>query len=91
MLTRDARTVIEMGGHGNDLGDTSASPEAMKEHRLPIAYRDECAGLLIPLNDCRKKTYGLPWKCEDERHSYEKCEYLEYKKRMAELKQNKKH
>ena len=75
------------GGHDNDNGDHSATPEAMKEHRVPIAYRDECAGLLIPLNECRKKTYALPWKCNDERHAYEKCEYLEYKKRMALLKE----
>ena len=28
--------------------------------------------LLIPLNKCRHKEYYLPWKCEDERHGYEK-------------------
>lgn len=29
--------------------------------------------LLIPLNVCRKDTFYLPWKCEDERHVFEKC------------------
>jgi hypothetical protein len=36
----------------------------MSEARLPLAYRDSCAGLLIPLNRCRYEEYYLPWKCE---------------------------
>ena len=28
--------------------------------------------LLIPLNKCRHQTLYQPWKCEDERHGYEK-------------------
>ena len=36
----------------------------MSEARLPLAYRDGCAGLLIPLNRCRYEEYYLPWKCE---------------------------
>lgn len=43
---------------------TAASREAMSEARLPLAYRDGCAGLLIPLNRCRYEEYYLPWKCE---------------------------
>jgi hypothetical protein len=42
----------------------AASREAMSEARLPLAYRDSCAGLLIPLNRCRYEEYYLPWKCE---------------------------
>lgn len=79
-----------MGGHDDDGADHSATHDAMKEHRVPIAYRDSCAGLLIPLNECRMKTYGLPWKCEDERHAYEKCQYVEYLARKALLKEQKK-
>lgn len=36
----------------------------MSEAKLPLAYRDSCANLLIPLNRCRFETYYLPWKCE---------------------------
>lgn len=36
----------------------------MREARLPLAYRDGCANLLIPLNRCRFEEYYLPWKCE---------------------------
>lgn len=36
----------------------------MRDAKLPIAYRDSCANLLIPLNNCRFETYYLPWKCE---------------------------
>lgn len=41
-----------------------ATREQMYEARLPIRYRDSCAGLLIPLNRCRFEEYYLPWKCE---------------------------
>lgn len=36
----------------------------MSAARLPLAYRDSCAHLLIPLNRCRFDEYYLPWKCE---------------------------
>lgn len=42
---------------------TGATREQMSEARLPLAYRDSCAGLLIPLNRCRVDTCYLPWKC----------------------------
>ncbi|ORY69113.1 NADH-ubiquinone oxidoreductase B18 subunit-domain-containing protein [Pseudomassariella vexata] len=62
-----------------------ATREEMRDAKLPIAYRDSCAGLLIPLNRCRVDTYYLPWKCNDERHSYEKCQYEEFKKRVTKM------
>ena len=40
----------------------------MKFHRLPLAFRDSCAHLLIPLNQCRLREFYLPWKCEEERY-----------------------
>ncbi|CDP05403.1 unnamed protein product [Coffea canephora] len=52
-----------------------ATQEEMVEAKVPIPYRDQCAHLLIPLNKCRQAEFYLPWKCEDQRHSYEKCEY----------------
>ncbi|KAF1983235.1 hypothetical protein K402DRAFT_361680 [Aulographum hederae CBS 113979] len=63
----------------------SATREEMAAAGLPLAYRDSCANLLIPLNRCRFETYYLPWKCETERHSYEKCQYEEFKKRVAKM------
>ncbi|ELQ44652.1 hypothetical protein OOU_Y34scaffold00071g68 [Pyricularia oryzae Y34] len=69
-----------------------ATREEMRDAMLPLAYRDNCANLLIPLNRCRKDTYYLPWKCENERHSYEKCQYDEFKlrvKKMDELREAK--
>jgi len=54
-----------------------ATKEEMKAARLDIGYRDFCAHLLIPLNECRRKSFYLPWKCEHERHVYEKCQYKE--------------
>ncbi|KAJ5153463.1 uncharacterized protein N7482_009941 [Penicillium canariense] len=78
-------TVVESVKNAVGLGETSATRKEMSEARLPMQYRDSCAHLLIPLNRCRQAEYYLPWKCEDERHSYEKCQYEEFKKRVAKM------
>jgi hypothetical protein len=67
-----------------------ASQEQMRDAKLPIAYRDACGAFLIPLNECRRATWSAPWKCNDERHIYEKCQYLEYQRRVAALKDEQK-
>lgn len=48
----------------NTLTIAAASHKQMSDARLPLAYRDSCAHLLIPLNKCRRDEYYLPWKCE---------------------------
>lgn len=52
--------------HGTDTDSSSleATREEMSAARLPLPYRDGCAHLLIPLNDCRRRECYLPWKCE---------------------------
>ncbi|XP_020596321.1 NADH dehydrogenase [ubiquinone] 1 beta subcomplex subunit 7 [Phalaenopsis equestris] len=62
-----------------------ATQAEMVEERVPIPYRDQCAHLLIPLNRCRVKEFYLPWKCEVERHAYEKCEYELVMERMLQM------
>ncbi|CAM8947482.1 unnamed protein product [Rhodiola kirilowii] len=62
-----------------------ATQEEMVEARVPIPYRDQCAHLLIPVNKYRQKEFYLPWKCEDERHVYEKCEYELVMERMLAM------
>ncbi|KAL8903232.1 MAG: hypothetical protein Q9207_004066 [Kuettlingeria erythrocarpa] len=79
------KTVKDAVGMGAREQQPPATREQMSEARLPIPYRDSCAHLLIPLNRCRVNEYYLPWKCEDERHSYEKCQYEEFKKRVAKM------
>lgn len=54
-----------------------ATPEEMADAKLPLGYRDNCAGLLITLNNCRKDGYFMPWACEHEMHEYESCQYYE--------------
>ncbi|KAG6555415.1 hypothetical protein Mapa_002642 [Marchantia paleacea] len=71
-----------MGG-----GEMVATQDEMVNARVPIGSRDLCAHLLIPLNKCRSSTYYLPWKCEDQRHSYEKCEYELFLERMHKMKE----
>lgn len=51
--------------------------EEMKAARVPLLFRDYCAHILIPLNDCRVKTWYAMWKCQELRHAYEKCQYDE--------------
>ncbi|KAL3338714.1 hypothetical protein AABB24_027702, partial [Solanum stoloniferum] len=62
-----------------------ATQEEMVENKVPLAYRDQCAHLLIPLNKCRQSEFYLPWKCEDERHTYEKCAYELVMERMLQM------
>ncbi|KAH8807996.1 NADH-ubiquinone oxidoreductase B18 subunit-domain-containing protein [Xylogone sp. PMI_703] len=69
-------TVVEAVKEAVGLGSSStpATRQQMSDAKLPLAYRDSCANLLIPLNRCRYEEFYLPWKCETERHSYEKCQ-----------------
>lgn len=49
--------------------------EEMDAAKVPWAWRDYCAHLLIPLNKCRRQHAYMPWACHHEKHVYEKCEY----------------
>ncbi|KAI3624422.1 hypothetical protein CBS14141_002850 [Malassezia furfur] len=69
--------------------DHTASLEEAQAARLPLGYRDACSALLIPLNQCRRKTLYAPWKCEEERHTYERCQYQDFLAREKKLRQMK--
>ncbi|KAK0258666.1 hypothetical protein LTR02_016560 [Friedmanniomyces endolithicus] len=80
------KEAVGMGGHDTThAAPAQATRAEMSAARVPLAYRDSCANLLIPLNKCRYNEYYLPWKCEDERHSYEKCQYEEFKLRVKKM------
>lgn len=57
----------------------------MKKHKILLAYRDRCAALLVPLNECRKKNYYMPWACGHERHEYEMCEVADFQRRVKAM------
>ncbi|PPQ96768.1 hypothetical protein CVT26_006257 [Gymnopilus dilepis] len=63
---------------------TIASQEELKANRVPLAWRDGCSALLIPLNVCRKKNMYKSWECEHERHTYEN--YVRRMKKLSQLK-----
>ena len=43
-------------------------PQAeMNNAKLDLGYRDFCAHLLIPLNECRRASYYMPWSCGEVR------------------------
>lgn len=73
---------MEVEGSSKKMITTQAE---MVEARVPLPYRDQCAHLLIPLNKCRQAEFYLPWKCENERHSYEKCEYELVMERLLQM------
>ncbi|KAG6403867.1 hypothetical protein SASPL_136101 [Salvia splendens] len=62
-----------------------ATQEEMVEAKVLLAYRDQCAHLLIPLNKYRHAELYLSWKCSSERDTYEKCEYELIMERMLQM------
>ncbi|OTA23723.1 hypothetical protein BTJ68_14034 [Hortaea werneckii EXF-2000] len=78
-------SVKDAVGMGDNGPKTQATRAEMSAAKLPLAYRDQCAHLLIPLNKCRYDNYYLPWRCSDERHGYEKCQYEEFKQRVKKM------
>lgn len=63
----------------------TVSQEDMKKNKILLAYRDRCAALLVPLNECRKKNYYMPWACDHERHAYEHCEVADFQRRVKAM------
>ena len=62
---------------------------ALRKEKVPLAWRDTCAHLLIPLNKCRRETFWNPNKCGHWRHTYEECEYNAYVQRCeAKVQEN---
>jgi NADH dehydrogenase (ubiquinone) 1 beta subcomplex subunit 7 len=76
-----------MGGH-----DHHFSPEAMpkadqdlellKKHHVALNVRDNCAHLLVGLNECRRETLFNPDRCQHQRHIYEECQYIAWTARV---------
>jgi NADH dehydrogenase (ubiquinone) 1 beta subcomplex subunit 7 len=54
-----------------------ATQRELFDATVPLHWRDYCSHALIPLNDCRRDNYYLPWKCGHERHAYEQCQFKE--------------
>ena len=73
------------GGHHHNPAANPKSDqdlEAMAKEHVPLAFRDTCAHLLMPLNKCRRKTWWSPNQCGHERHTYEECLYNSYLQRV---------
>lgn len=64
--------------------ECKATAQELRDAGIPIAWRDACADILIPLNKCRRETLHAPWKCVELRHAHEKCEYELYTERLKE-------
>ena len=57
--------------------EMKVTQEELAEAKVPLHLRDYCAHLFIPLMKCRRDNYYLPWKCKQERHEWDECEYQE--------------
>jgi NADH dehydrogenase (ubiquinone) 1 beta subcomplex subunit 7 len=77
-----------MGGHDSHRNNPAAEPTAqqdvaaLKEAKIPLAYRDKCGHLLIDLNKCRRANFFSPNSCGHNRHTYEECEYYAWLDRV---------
>ena len=78
-----------MGGGHHHSSSPGAQPkleqdlELLKQEQVPLALRDTCAHLLVPLNRCRRETLFNPDRCGQQRHIYEECEFIAWEKRVA--------
>lgn len=56
----------------------------MDDADIPYHYRDYCAHLWIDYKECRM-TNPFFWRstCHHQVHSYNKCQYQEFKRRVA--------
>ena len=66
-----------------------ATQREMYDARLPLHWRDYCAHLLIPLNQCRREAWLLPWHCGHERHAYEQCQFKDWLWRQEKTRREK--
>lgn len=62
--------------------EVSVPVNVLKAEAVPKQWWDSCAHLLVPLNACRLETKFLPWKCQHERHAYEKCQFKGFMRRV---------
>ena len=74
-----------MGGRNNPAAEPKKKQDlaALKEARIPLAFRDTCGHLLVDLNKCRRANMFSPNECGHERHTYEECEYYAWMDRCA--------
>lgn len=63
----------------------TATRAEMEDAGIDLQWRDFCAHMLIPLNKCRNANFSLPFRCTDERHAYEKCQYGHFERRQREM------
>ncbi|KAF0978964.1 hypothetical protein FDP41_002034 [Naegleria fowleri] len=54
------------------------SEDEMDKHEVPLYLRDACVHRVIPLNQCRHENFYNPFKCNEERVRYERCQYKRY-------------
>ncbi|KAI9293999.1 hypothetical protein K502DRAFT_325034 [Neoconidiobolus thromboides FSU 785] len=66
----------------SEVPEMKVTQKELKDARIPLMWRDYCSHLLIPLNKCRYDNYYLTWRCQDEKHAYEKCQYDDLQRRI---------
>jgi NADH dehydrogenase (ubiquinone) 1 beta subcomplex subunit 7 len=59
------------------LSEMYATEGELMRNFVPVEWRDYCAHVLIPLNKCRRENLYMNWKCMNQKHAFEKCQYEE--------------
>jgi len=75
-----ARTVEELPKR-----EMYATESELMKNFVPLEWRDYCAHVLIPLNRCRRDNLYMNWKCMNQKHAYEKCQYEDFMWRQKKL------
>ena len=73
MIMEPRTSDVQCCAHG--IEKMIATEQEMKDARIPVAWRDYCAHILIKLNKCRHENYYRMNRCVELRHAYEKCQY----------------
>ena len=55
----------------------TATQEEMESAKIPIEFRDYCAGALLKYLGCRADEFPMVYKCHHQKHNYMHCQFEE--------------
>jgi len=67
-------------GRGVELNSVTAEPLSKRQFTYPLLYSPTSLTSTLPQSTANQTSL-----LQDERHSYEKCQYVEFKKRVAKM------
>merc|ERR1712071_652017 len=77
--------LIRYWGSKMDVKFETATQEEMESAKIPIEFRDYCAGALLKYLGCRADEFPMVYKCHHQKHNYMHCQFEDYVIRMKEF------